>query len=336
MRLETLESRRVLSVESVVDGGTFEVFGTPENDEITAYVEGDLLIVQVNESSASVPSALIDHLVIHGLAGDDAIAIRDSVGQTTAITGDAGNDRISGSQQADRIDGGTGDDAIHGHGGDDTIQGGPGNDLLYGGRGNDTIQGDPLDVSPSPVGPVAVVDTSAKVAVHTLETDAQTTADLRAVDTAPAAQFNDIIYGGPGDDTLAGNAGNDLILGESGNDRIGGGSGNDAMLGGEGDDTISGGAGNDAFAGGDGDDSLSGGEGDDWIFGDATNSIPDDYAGLVDYALRYGNVGRGNDRIDAGAGDDIVVAGNLADSVDAGDGDDIVLGGWGGDRIGGG
>jgi len=66
------------------------------------------------------------------------------------------------------------------------------------------------------------------------------------------------IYGGAGNDLIAGGGGNDRIFGEDGNDVLLGGSGNDRLDGRAGDDLLYGGLGNDV---------LIGGLGDDWVFG---------------------------------------------------------------------
>ncbi|MEQ9456755.1 MAG: type I secretion C-terminal target domain-containing protein [Alphaproteobacteria bacterium] len=58
-----------------------------------------------------------------------------------AITAGAGNDRITGGQNADVIDGGHGKDRIFGGGGNDGLRGGAGKDHLFGGDGDDTLTG---------------------------------------------------------------------------------------------------------------------------------------------------------------------------------------------------
>ena len=155
-------------------------------------------------------------------------------------------------------------------------------------------------------------------------------------DTVRAGSGNDYVEGGRGNDRIGGGYGHDLLVGGPGNDILAGQVGNDALLGGEGDDSVRGGAGDDAMAGGTGNDRLNGGIGNDWIFGDATNHVPDDYAGLVDYAIRYGNRGNGNDSIDGGAGADIIIAAGGDDTINAGRGNDLVLAGRGNDGVRGG
>lgn len=92
---------------------------------------------------------------------------------------------------------------------------------------------------------------------------------------------NDTINGGPGDDTLFGDAcdlkaktvfgaqaaagGNDKLNGNDGNDTLFGGPGNDSLKGGKGKDKVFGGRGNDKLTGGAGVNRYKGGAGKDTI-----------------------------------------------------------------------
>lgn len=55
------------------------------------------------------------------------------------ITGNSGNNQLSGADARDFINGGDGRDVIRGNGGNDELIGGKGNDLLFGGAGRDTF-----------------------------------------------------------------------------------------------------------------------------------------------------------------------------------------------------
>ena len=77
---------------------------------------------------------------------------------------------------------------------------------------------------------------------------------------------NDSIYGHHGKDVISGNAGDDLIRGGHGRDIINGGSGDDDLDGGHGKDVISGNAGDDLIRGGHGKDIINGGSGESYIF----------------------------------------------------------------------
>lgn len=116
------------------------------------------------------------------------------------------------------------------------------------------------------------------------------------------------IYGGPGDDSIGGNAGyGDELYGQGGDDWIRGHSGNDLLDGGRGDDTMRSGAGNDVVLGGVGSDLLVGRRGDDRMRG-----------------------GDGADRIVGGAGKDVLRGEAGPDFLDSDDGvRDEVYGGPG-------
>lgn len=110
------------------------------------------------------------------------------------------------------------------------------------------------------------------------------------------------IYGGEGNDFLAGNseddaihggAGDDFLLGADGDDTIRGGEGNDILGGGRGDDRMDGGAGDDLLVGTSGDDTLTGGAGAD-IFRYGPRAVGEESNGndtITDFTA-------GEDRID--------------------------------------
>jgi hypothetical protein len=109
---------------------------------------------------------------------------------------------------------------------------------------------------------------------------------------ATGACANHIEGTGAGD-TLKGSPGDDTIRGLGGDDRINGGRGDDCLSGEGGEDRVAGGAGADAIKGGRAKDVLKGGSGDDTI-----------------RAFRGAR-----DRINCGAGDDVVFANVARDRV---------------------
>jgi hypothetical protein len=118
-----------------------------------------------------------------------------------------------------------------------------------------------------------------------------------------------VLFFGPGDDTIRGRGGDDFVSSAGGDDRLFGGSGNDTVSGGSGADTLTGGSGADTLMGDAGDDTISGGVGDDTASG-----------------------GSGADTLDGGAGADTLMGGAGDDTLMAGGGDTLV-GGIGGDTI---
>ncbi|MBZ4023566.1 hypothetical protein CKO11_13975 [Rhodobacter sp. TJ_12] len=128
------------------------------------------------------------------------------------------------------------------------------------------------------------------------------------------------------DDMLYGGWGNDRLQGETGNDTLYGGDGRDTLVGGEDDDVIYGGDTDadrgDVIYGGDGHDDIDGGWGNDSITGDAGN---DTIAGNY-----------GADTVIGNDGDDYLTGSVYSDLVFGGAGDDFLNGGFGSDRLNGG
>lgn len=273
---------------------------------------------------------------IDGGACDDNI---DARGGNDVINGGTGNDHIVAGAGHDTVFAGDGNDVVFGGTGNDRISGGKGNDRLFGDAGDDTLFGDEGD------------------------------------DTLLGDEGADLLFGGDGQDFVSGDAGDDVAYGGNGDDQLAGGDGRDALFGEAGNDVLSGGPGTDLLSGGAGSDQVSGGSGDDTVVGDLDQSA-DDYDGgegsdSLDYSLAMASVSvdltdglasgceigedtiadfetvetgagddmiigtdgadtiranAGDDRIFSGAGDDVVSDGNGSDTVDLGDGDDILMG----------
>ena len=123
------------------------------------------------------------------------------------------------------------------------------------------------------------------------------------------------LYGGGGDDTLAGGAGNDSLYGGDGIDTITTGAGNDRAYGGNGNDVITGGAGNDVLSGDNGNDTITGGAGNQTLLGGSGNDSLDTGtdATVTDKHVLNGGTGAdaltatnssGKDTLNGGTGND--------------------------------
>lgn len=189
-------------------------------------------------------------------------------GHSGTIDGTSGDDVIVGSASADTIDGRGGHDTICGGTGGDTLIGGPGSDYLDGGQGIDEL-----------------VYTDAPRGVHVDLLRGFATGEgrdtIRNFEEIDGSDFGDwvrvgthtgghdgwdydyMVAGREGFDTIIGGAGRDWLGGFEGNDTIRGGGGNDSIGGSEGDDQLFGGDGRDTIIGGDGVDWLDGGRGSD-------------------------------------------------------------------------
>jgi Ca2+-binding RTX toxin-like protein len=156
---------------------------------------------------------------------------------------------------------------------------------------------------------------------------------LRGDDALSGRTGDDRVDGGPGNDRLSGGSGNDRLDGGDGNDEVGkpsdfgaergddtmyGGPGNDRIESGQGDDWVDAGPGDDVVRMGFGDDRLArGGDGVDRLFGENGNDgSRSGEGGLLG--------GKGQDRVDGGDGNDVVVANSGADELSGGDGDDLI------------
>ena len=226
--LENLEARRVLA--------TLTVAGTAGNDMISALVDGDQLVVNVNGATFSVPNASIDHIRVLGLAGNDSIKIDLSVSQSTDLTGGDGNDRIAA---------GKGPSLMHGGNGNDALQGGPSGDVMFGGLGDDSLTGG--DGGDYLIGGGGHDKLAGEMGNDWLFGDATNALPANVVDPVQyALTYADV---GLGNDSMSGGVGDDILLAGNGNDRAGGDDGHDVVVGGVGDDSLGGGSGHDIILG---------------------------------------------------------------------------------------
>lgn len=202
--------------------------------------------------------------------------------QPATMFGTAGDDRLFGSEYGDVIVGFDGDDQLSGGRGDDYICGGAGDDGLYGQKPSNLI----IDYFGTP---------------------------------PPPRSDDDVLFGGPGRDTIEGSAGDDLMYGEGGHDHMVGENGNDTMYGQTGADRMDGGFGDDRMFGGPGYDTMHGSYGDDFVQGSGGND------------RLYGE--DGNDSLFGKAGDDEMHGGDDADNLYGAGGNDRAFGNDGNDRI---
>lgn len=177
---------------------------------------------------------------------------------------------------------------------------------------------------------------------------------------------NDFLYGGTGQDVIAGLQGDDFLFGQSGNDVLRGGDGRDQLFGGAGNDVLDGGAGANLLDGGAGNDVYR-----VWSVEDVVNEYANSGIDLIrttmaSLSLMTGRVGqythaenlvydgRGNfvgvgndlnnqilgaagaDLLDGGFGNDRLFGNGGSDTLQGGAGVDVLNGGAGGDRLDGG
>lgn len=306
-------------------------------------------VVEAGEGNDTILSTeFISKLEVYGGAGNDEILVdRDNVlgdGSSGPVVppttdngsflfGDAGNDRIEGTQRSDWIDGGADRDIAESHYGDDVVKGGAGDDFLHGGDGNDEILGEEHnDVLTGGAGRDVIRggsgvddiwgDATIAASDHnwTVSTVVHPDGSFTRLYSGIDGEFNsligqgDILYGGSGGDFIFANGGDDVAYGEHGNDFVEGGPGADRIFGDGGKDSLWGdnsddgadtslGEG-DTIYGGDDDDGIAGQGGDDRLFGEEGDDL------IVG--------GMGNDRLIGGIGDDELLGGAGDDVLDGG------------------
>lgn len=296
----------------------------------------------------------------NGTEGDDRLVGSDSADR---IVGKGGADVLIGLAGADRLDGGSGDDRIAGGGGADTLLGGAGDDRLDGGTGADVMRGDAgsdtyvVDdagdriIEQAPL-LLAEVNTVEAWIDYRLGANLQ---NLALQGEAREGHGNDLgnrIWGTAARNILSGAGGADELYGFEGQDRLDGGEGDDWLDGGTGADTMIGGAGNDGYMVDNAGDRIidTGGEdtvvltaplaqftmadGIERLVVQAVPSAPDQRISITgNMADNRIDGGAGNDIIDGNGGDDLLWGGDGYDVIYAGGGDDIVLGSEGADSI---
>jgi Ca2+-binding RTX toxin-like protein len=211
-----------------------------------------------------------------------------------------------------------GNDYVLGLGGDDVITGNAGNDTVDGGTGNDTFMATVNDGNDAYIGgtgtdtynlSLTTADTTVNLTTgvaSSLQTGADT---LSGIEDVFAGAGNDIITDGAGINRLEGNNGNDTFVLSADNAR-------DEVRGGAGSDTLN----YSAFVTGlsvalDGNNAVN-------VTGTGTNGNTDTIRAIENFI--------------GGAGNDIVVGDNLANTLNGGAGNDNITGGQGLDRLTGG
>jgi Ca2+-binding RTX toxin-like protein len=233
---------------------------------------------------------------------------------------DAGNDK-----NGDWLNGANGDDILIGTKDKDALFGGQGDDILVGGAGDDWLNGDDDYTATS-------FDWTITNNGNTFDRHHQPMTIGDGNDTA--AGGSDVLYGGAGNDFLAGLRGNDVLYGEADDDTLAGDDGEDALFGGDGNDTMTGDYGKLAYDSGggtiaQGNDYLDGGAGDDWMQGEGGDDIligGADKDQLIGDAEYLDGSAHGADYLEGGTGDDNLWGMGGDDVLVGGDNDDYLQG----------
>ncbi|MDF2446946.1 MAG: hypothetical protein K0S46_2182, partial [Moraxellaceae bacterium] len=278
----------------------------------------------------------------------------DVLGNSDIITAGNGDNVILGGMGADAITTGSGTDIVIGDngevlftgttgnlvrelittqdggaGGDDTIIGGDGDKVVLGGTGADSVTAG--DGDHDVFGDNGEIVYTGGIATSLATTDpVAADASSGAGDTISIGSGANRVLGGLGGDSIATGDGFDVILGDLGTITLDGAGAllliESTLTQQPGDDIITSGDGRGWIIGGVGSDTVTSGDGADGVLGDNGAFVFDD-GGLLQYARSSDTSGSttGDDVIDTGAGNDVVIASGGSDRVLTGDGDDIVL-----------
>ncbi|MHC5112264.1 MAG: beta strand repeat-containing protein, partial [Planctomycetota bacterium] len=346
----------------IIIGGTGndEISGGWDNS--TDVLLGDNGVVVRNDGTAlanDIFSTDPDHGgndTINGGGGTDLIIGGSHNLYAVGAAGDtifsgAGDDHIFGDNAWFVRDGNDVLTAVHStdptYGDNDTIDVGKDNggaDTIVGGVGDDTLAGGQDSSSDILIGDSAVI----------LRSQANNLITTAYASVVGGASGDDLTNGGL--DTISGGGGADLIIGGSGGrdagslgDTLSGDDGADMLIGDNavvdrnisdvvlritsshslngGRDTISGNGGNDMLVGGFGNDVLNGNGGADTILGDSGVIVRTEVVDAANNDVWSTFAGDGgNDTINAGSGDDLVIGGAANDTIYGNDGVDVLLG----------
>ncbi|MCW1382099.1 calcium-binding protein [Novosphingobium sp. KCTC 2891] len=221
-------------------GGEIRDTGASGTDEVRiAALTGGTYSVAAGESG-------IERIVIGTGTGDvadasGAYAINVNAGRSAnalTIIGNAGVNKLNGTDFADVIDGGLGADVMSGGRGDDTFHVDNSADRVSE-RSNGGIDTVIATASFKLGGNIEVLVLEGGDAIDGTGNTIDNRIDgNEAANVIDGGKGNDIVHGHGGDDTLIGNAGNDILDGGAGTDVLVGGLGSDTLTGGQGADTF--------------------------------------------------------------------------------------------------
>jgi len=220
------------------DTAVFESFeGRGGNDTLDG--NGALDRADYNNSTAGANVNLTTGTAADGVGGTDTLLDIENVRGSRDF-----NDTLTGSAGANKLEGQGGNDSVNGAAGDDLLDAGTGVDTVDGGADFDTlvVKGTfaSYAISRPNAGDTVLVNagTGENITFRNVEQiefsdGARTLAEVWGNSVSP---FDDIFFGGSGDDSINGLAGNDTISGMDGNDTLIGGSGVDSLIGGAGNE----------------------------------------------------------------------------------------------------
>ncbi len=281
--LTVLPGGRMIHLDSLSEDETVPL---DQISALEAFIAADTLhVVTASGNEAGLARLAYDLSEL----GDVSMAQPDGVG----AVGTAGDDQVIGSVASESLSGLEGDDIVLDGYGEDSMSGGTGADLFVfvaDGQADHVtdfeLGVDRLDLSAfdflygvsqlsvTPTSNGATLSYSGETIFVTTSAGAPFTSDdltnddILNVGRPPYLLIGRELVGTSANEILNGGPGNDTIAAADGQDSLSGGSGMDILLGGAGDDTLQGGDGGDTLVGASGYDWIDAGSGDDVIYGD--------------------------------------------------------------------
>ena len=287
------------------------LLGGPGNDTLTGGASDDRLeggagndVYLFNTGSALGSDTVNDSAGVDGLSfngSPNKVVVNLSVTATQTVnanlnlmltstspienlSGGLNSDTLTGNARPNILDGGSGNDSLFGLDGSDTLSGLDGNDQLNGGEGHDiylfntsTGLGSDSIADSGGIDSISFVGSTNNVVANLGSITSQVVNSKLTLKLTSAAVIENL-YGGDGNDTLAGNALGNTLDGGGGNDTLAGVEGNDQLHGQAGDDMLDGSTGNDSYLfntnSAMGADTISDSQGVDWLtFEDSSNDV---------------------------------------------------------------
>jgi Ca2+-binding RTX toxin-like protein len=291
----------VLCPRPAVARAAFELLDAGDDDGV-----GDLLNltadvpVPVSVTAAEGAAARVSYIdsrpvraLLDGLPNDGPPGRGDNIGPgVDHVSTGGGADTIGGNDRANRVYAGWGDDSVAGGAGDDTITLAAYNDVGADAVGLETHGTDEATCGPG-------FDT-----IYLDERDRAAGGDCELV--VLVLDYGYAYGGGPGADRIIADRGPAFVQGRGGDDRLGVTrfAGSVTIFGGDGDDRVAGNVSDDRLEGGTGDDSVLGAEGADRIVGNRGRDSLSGGAGGDTISARDGFT----DTVRCGSGRDTVSA----------------------------
>ena len=312
--------------DDYLDGGS-----ELSNGDTADYTNQDAINVSLDYSNPTATTTVtvgvsgeIDTLKdIENITGSDDSAVGDDITGNSGeniLSGLKGDDTLSGLEGDDSIDAGAGDDTIYGGADQDILKGSLGNDYLEGGTGSDDIDGG------SGIDTVSYVNASngVKVFLDSGLATGEGTDSLAGIENIIGSAFDDSLTGDNGANAIESGDGDDFIFAKEAADTIDAGDGDDTIDAGTGSDSVDGGLGIDTLDYTDeakivvdladiGTSSISVANGDTDTVSNIENIIGSNTAADTIVGNNLVNIiegQTGNDTLDGDAGDDTLLGGS--------------------------